>query len=308
MVRCRFPIIHCSLFTIHCSLLTIHCSLLTIHHSPLTTHHSLFIIHYPPSTMHFIDTHTHIYSEEFDNDRDDMIFRAKEHEISHMFLPAIDTKYHERMLSVSTRYPGMCYPMMGLHPTSVKADFMNELKIVSDYLADPSRKFYAIGEAGIDLYWDKTHEKEQRTALEFQFDLAIQHNLPVVIHTRNSMDIVLSMIEARKDARIRGIFHCFSGNSEQAGRAVRLGFLLGIGGVVTYKNSGLQSVVEQTQLEHLVLETDAPWLTPVPNRGKRNEPAYIPLIAQKIAEIKGVSLQEVADTTSRNGRRMFRAV
>ena len=258
--------------------------------------------------MHFIDTHTHIYSEEFDNDRDDMIMRAKEHNLSHLFLPAIDTKYHERMLAVSARYPGICYPMMGLHPTSVKEDFMNEIKIVSDYLSDTSMRFYAIGEVGIDLYWDKTHEKEQRTALELQFDLAIQHNLPLVIHTRNSMDIVLSIIEARKDARIRGIFHCFSGNVQHAERAVRLGFLLGIGGVVTYKNSGLQAVVEQTQLEYLVLETDAPWLTPVPHRGQRNEPAYIPFIAQKIAEIKNVSLQEVADVTSRNGRRMFRGV
>jgi TatD DNase family protein len=255
--------------------------------------------------MFYTDTHTHIYASEFDNDRDDMIGRAIEKGVTRLFLPAIDTDYHERMLRVAMNYPGVCFPMMGLHPTSVKENYRDELKVVCDHLASPAVKFYAIGEVGIDLYWDKNHEAEQRSALEYQFDLAIQYNLPLVIHTRNSMDIVLAMLENRNDHRLHGVFHCFSGNTGQAERAISLGFLLGIGGVVTYKNSGLQAVVEHTDLEHLVLETDAPWLTPVPHRGQRNEPAYIPIIAQKIAEIKGVSEEVVAEATGANAAGIF---
>jgi TatD DNase family protein len=188
----------------------------------------------------------------------------------------------------------------------VKENYNDELLIVSGYLANPDYKFYAIGEAGIDLYWDKTFEAEQRIAFNLQLDLAIKYNLPVVIHTRNSMDIALGMVEERHDPNLRGVFHCFSGNTEQAERAIGLGFMLGIGGVVTYKNSGLQAVVEHTSLDSLLLETDAPWLPPVPHRGQRNEPSYIPIIAQKIAEIKSVSLAEVAERTTENALRLFR--
>lgn len=195
--------------------------------------------------------------------------------------------------------------MMGLHPTSVKENYRDELNIVSGYLSNPELKFRAIGEVGIDLYWDKTFEAEQRMAFNFQLDLAITCNLPVVIHTRNSMDIALGMVEDRYNPKLRGVFHCFSGNREQAERAVSLGFMLGIGGVITYKNSGLQTVVEHTSLEHLLLETDAPWLPPVPHRGQRNEPSYIPFIARKIAEIKAVSLEEVAARTTENALRLF---
>jgi TatD DNase family protein len=255
--------------------------------------------------MIFTDSHTHLYAREFDDDLESVMQRAQLQNVSHLFLPAIDSEYHEKMLQVAGKYPGVCYPMMGLHPTSVKENYQDELKIVSDYLANPKLKFYAIGEIGIDLYWDKSHEAAQRIAFGQQLDLALQYNLPVVIHTRNSMDIALGIIEERHDQGLRGVFHCFSGNTEQAKRAITHGFMLGIGGVVTYKNSGLQSVVEQTALDHLLLETDAPWLPPVPHRGQRNEPSYIPLIAQKVAEIKSVSLEEVAAVTTANAMRMF---
>ncbi len=255
--------------------------------------------------MFFTDSHTHIYAREFDHDLEAMIRRAIENNLSHLFLPAIDSEYHEKMLGVVQKYPDLCFPMMGLHPTSVKENYRDELEIVSGYLANPGFKFFAIGEIGIDLYWDKTHEAEQRSAFSFQLDLAIRHDLPVVIHTRNSMDIALGIIEQRKEPALRGVFHCFSGNVKQAEHAITLGFMLGIGGVVTYKNSGLQAVVEHTPLEHLLLETDAPWLPPVPHRGQRNEPSYIPVIAQKIAEIKHVSLEAVAEVTTVNTHRLF---
>ena len=255
--------------------------------------------------MVFTDSHTHLYAEEFDNDLDAVMLRAQKQNVTQLFLPAIDSVYHEKMLMVAEKYAGACFPMMGLHPTSVKENYLEELTIVEDYLANPELKFYAIGEVGIDLYWDKTHETEQRKGFSHQLDLAVKYDLPAVIHTRNSMDIALSIVEERHDARLRGVFHCFSGNVEQAKRAINLGFMLGIGGVVTYKNSGLQIVVEQTSLEHLLLETDAPWLPPVPHRGQRNEPSYIPIIAQKIAEIKNISLEEVAEVSTVNALRLF---
>ncbi len=255
--------------------------------------------------MIFTDSHTHLYAEEFDNDRDEMFLRAQQNNVLHLFLPAIDSKYHERMLQVSRNYSNLCYPMMGLHPTSVKANYLEELNVIADYLLNPELKFYAIGEVGIDLYWDKTFEEEQRLAFSSQMDLALKHDLPLVIHTRNSMDIALNMVAERRDPKLRGVFHCFSGNIQQAERAVRLGFMLGIGGVVTYKNSGLQAVVEHIDLAHLLLETDAPWLPPVPHRGQRNEPAYIPVIAQKVAEIKNLSLEDVASVTTANAKKLF---
>ena len=255
--------------------------------------------------MIFTDSHTHLFAEEFDNDRDAAILRAHQHNVMHLFLPAIDSAYHDKMLQVSRKYPDVCFPMMGLHPSSVKGNFMEELKIVSDYLANPRLKFYAIGEIDIDLYWDKTYEAEQLKAFDHQLDLALKYNLPVVVHTRNSIEIVIGIVEERHNSGLRGVFHCFSGNTEQAKRVMGLGFMIGIGGVITYKNSGLQTVVENTPLDHLLLETDAPWLPPVPHRGQRNEPSYIPLIAQKIAELKSVSLEEVAAATTRNVFRLF---
>jgi len=252
-----------------------------------------------------VDSHTHLYAEEFDGDRDEMMHRALENHVSSFFLPAIDSKYHGRMMQVAAEYPQHCHPMMGLHPTSVKENFQDELKIVSEHLADPSLNFSAVGEIGIDLYRDRTHEKQQFDAFGYQLDLALKYDLPVVIHTRNSMDIALSLVGELHDPGIRGVFHCFSGNLQQAQKAVSLGFMLGIGGVVTYKNSDLQEVVRHTALEHLLLETDAPWLPPVPYRGQRNEPSYLPVIARKIDEIKDVTPDKVAEVTAGNAWRLF---
>lgn len=255
--------------------------------------------------MVFTDSHTHLYAEEFDGDREAMMHRAEQNDVQYMLLPAIDSAYHEKMLQVTADFPHSCFPMMGLHPTSVKKNYRDELDVVSGYLSNPALKFWALGEIGIDLYWDKTFEAEQRIAFRYQLDLSLKYDLPVVIHTRNSMDIVLEILEGQTNRAIRGVFHCFSGNTEQAKRATGLGFMLGIGGVITYKNSGLQAVVENIAPEHLLLETDAPWLAPAPHRGQRNEPSYIPIIAQKIAEIKAISRENIAQITTANALRLF---
>ncbi len=254
--------------------------------------------------LNFIDTHTHCYSEEFDSDRPEVVRRAIDQGVRRMLLPAIDSGYTERLLKMVSDFPEYCFPMAGLHPTSVKSDYREELNHVEVLLAG-SNRFCAIGEIGIDLYWDRSFEKEQVEVFDRQLDLAIRYRLPVVIHTRNSMDPVLDILESRKTEKIKGVFHCFSGNLTQASRIISLGFLLGIGGVITYRNSGLQVVVEKTPLDYLVLETDAPWLSPVPYRGKRNEPAYLPLIAAKIADLKKIAPEEVARVTTQNVSRMF---
>lgn len=253
----------------------------------------------------FTDTHAHIYLEEFDADRDQVMQRAEKEGVNHLFLPNIDSGSVVQMLGVCESRPNFCYPMMGLHPTSVKANFREEINIVKQYLADKKYRFYGLGEIGIDLYWDKTFEQEQYEAFNIQLDLALEYGLPVAIHTRNSMEVTLRIMEARNDKGLRGVFHCFSGDVPQAERAVKMGFYLGIGGVITYKKSGLADVVAAIALEYLLTETDAPFLPPVPHRGQRNEPAYIPLIAQKIAEIKGVSLEEVARVTTGNAIKLF---
>ena len=253
----------------------------------------------------FTDTHAHLYLEEFDADRDQVMQRAEKEGVYHLFLPNIDSGSLAQMLGVCSSWPHLCYPMMGLHPTSVKANFTEELKIVKQYLADKKYRFYGVGEIGIDLYWDKTFEREQTAAFSMQLDLALEYGLPVAIHTRNSMEVTLGVMEERNDKGLRGVFHCFSGDVAQAERAIKLGFYLGIGGVITYKKSGLADVAEAMPLESLLLETDAPFLPPVPHRGRRNEPSYIPLIAKKIAEIKGVSLEEVAEVTTKNAIKLF---
>jgi len=253
----------------------------------------------------FTDTHAHLYLEEFDRDREQMMQRAESNCVYHLFLPNIDSGSADRLLKVCESWPHLCYPMMGLHPTSVRANFTDELDTVRRYLTDNSYRFCGVGEIGIDLYWDKTFEKEQTEAFNIQLDLAVEHHLPVAIHTRNSMEAALEVLEARNDKGLSGVFHCFSGTVAQAEKAVKLGFYLGIGGVVTYRKSALADVVTAMPLETLLLETDAPFLPPVPHRGKRNEPSYIPLIAQKIAEIKGLTLEEVAEATTRNAGKLF---
>jgi len=253
----------------------------------------------------FTDTHAHLYLEEFDQDRDQVMQRAASKYVFNLFLPNIDSASLERLLKVCENWPHLCYPMMGLHPTSVGLNFRDELVTVSRYLSDPKYRFYAVGEIGIDLYWDRTFEKEQTEAFNIQLDMAVEHHLPVAIHTRNSIEVALDVLESRNDQGLTGVFHCFSGDVTQAERAVKLGFYLGIGGVITYKKSGLTDVVSAMPLESFLLETDAPFLPPVPHRGKRNEPSYIPLIAQKISEIKGLTLEEVAEVTTRNAGKLF---
>jgi TatD DNase family protein len=252
--------------------------------------------------MIFADTHTHLYLEEFNPDRDAMISRALEAGVRYLFLPNIDSASEAPMLRLVRQYPSHCFAMAGLHPTSVKEDFREELSRVEHSLRETPDLFCAVGEIGIDLYWDKTFRQEQEEALHFQLELALKYQLPAVIHTRNSMEEAL---EICADHKVQGIFHCFSGNLPQAERAIALGYKLGIGGVITFRNSGLQQVVQAVPLESLVLETDAPFLAPVPHRGKRNEPAYLPLIAAKIAEIKGVTVEEVAEVTIRGAGEVF---
>lgn len=255
--------------------------------------------------MKLADSHIHLYAGEFDGDREAVFSRALEAGVERLFLPAIDREHHENMIRLALQEPEHCFPMMGLHPTSVGEDFREELNAVEDYLSENHLRYYGIGEVGIDLYWDKTWISEQVVALESQFDMAIRFDLPLVIHTRNSMDIVLELLEKRSDARLRGIFHCFGGNIRQAERAVDLGFHLGIGGVLTYKNSGLQQVVAAIGLKHLVLETDAPWLPPVPHRGRRNEPCFLPLVAQRLAEILKVPYDEISHITYNHTMKIF---
>jgi TatD DNase family protein len=253
--------------------------------------------------MQFIDTHTHLYLEEFDADRSEMIGRAIAAGVDTFLLPNIDKASLPALLSLCDAWPGHCLPMIGLHPTSVKDDYLDELAIVEEQLNE--RKFIAIGEIGIDLYWDKTHLAEQQIVFRHQLKLAKALHLPVAIHMRNSFEQVFEILRTEAGTSLQGVFHCFSGSIQQAQRVTELGFMLGIGGVVTFKNSGLQEVIKQTGLEHFVLETDAPFLAPDPFRGKRNESSYIPLIAQKIAALKNIPLIEVAAITTENARKLF---
>jgi len=253
--------------------------------------------------MQFIDTHAHLYLEEFDADRSEMMERAIQAGVGTFLLPNIDRASLPSLLSLCDDWPEHCLPMIGLHPTSVKDDFLNELAMVYQQLNE--RKFFAIGEIGIDLYWDKTHLEQQQIAFRHQLKLAKTLHLPVAIHMRNSFEQVFTIIREEADTSLRGVFHCFSGSIQQAKRVTELGFLLGIGGVVTFKNSGLQEVIKETGLEHLLLETDAPFLAPYPFRGKRNESSYIPLIAEKIALVKNIPLAEVAGITTANAWNLF---
>ncbi len=253
--------------------------------------------------MQFIDTHTHLYLEEFDDDRTEMINRALQAGVETFLLPNIDRNSLPALLSLCDAWPAQCLPMIGLHPTSVKGDYLEELEMVDQQLKE--RKFFAIGEIGIDLYWDKTHLEQQQIVFRHQLKLAKAFHLPVAIHMRNSFEHVYAIIKEEADASLRGVFHCFSGGIQQAKKVTELGFMLGIGGVVTFKNSGLQDVIRETGMEHLVLETDAPFLAPDPHRGRRNESSYIPLIAEKIASLKSIPLEEVARTTTANARHLF---
>lgn len=254
--------------------------------------------------MILTDTHTHLYSEQFKEDIDEVVQKAINLGISRFFLPNIDSGYTNALLALAKKYPVNMFPMMGLHPCSVKANYQQELEHVEKMLSE--NQVVAIGEIGIDLYWDKTFLKEQQAAFRHQINLAKTHSLPFVIHCRDAFDEIFEILDEENDEKMRGIFHCFTGNLEQAQKIINYGgFKLGIGGVVTFKNAGLDKVVEQLDLEHLVLETDAPYLAPVPYRGKRNESAYLVEIATKIADLKQVSIESVSIITTQNAKEIF---
>ena len=247
-----------------------------------------------------IDTHTHIYLAEFDEDRTLVMQRAQEQGIDTLLLPAIDSSTHAAMLAVESAFPA-CRAMIGLHPCSVKADFEQELAIIRTHLSQ--RSFVAIGEIGLDFYWDKTFVTEQLQAFHAQIRLALDHNLPISIHSREAIDEAIDVV--RRYPGLRGVFHCFSGTLQQAQNIMDTGFFLGIGGVVTFKKSGLDAVLSQTGLDRVVLETDAPYLAPVPYRGKRNEPSYTRLVAAHIAGACSQSLERVEEITTENARKLF---
>jgi len=253
--------------------------------------------------MKLIDTHSHIYSEAFDEDIAEAIQRAKDANVGQIFLPNIDSESIEPMFELVKEYPNFCLPMMGLHPTSVKENYVEELAICEQWLNE--EKFIAIGEIGIDLYWDKTYLKEQLFAFEKQLNWAVERKLPAVIHSRDSFSEIFEVLESFKSKKLTGVFHSFTGNLEQANKAIDMGFLLGLNGILTFKNSGLDRVVKEVDTKHLILETDSPYLAPTPKRGKRNESAYVALIAEKLAEIHDLSLAEVTEITSRNAQSLF---
>jgi len=253
--------------------------------------------------MQLIDTHTHLYLPEFDTDRDEMVSRAVGSSVIKMLMPNVDLQSVGPMLASESRYPGICFPMSGLHPTSVKEDYINQLDKLEDLFN--KHNFIAIGEIGIDLYWDKSFLKEQMIAFRRQISFAIQKGLPVVVHSRESFPEVFSVLDEFKGKGLKGVLHAFTGNIQDAEKAIGLGFKLGIGGIVTFKNSGLDKVVKETGVQNLILETDSPYLPPVPHRGKRNESSYICIINRKIAEIVGMSEEEVAAITFENSTRLF---
>ena len=250
-----------------------------------------------------IDTHTHLYSEEFDNDRAEMIARAKTAGIKHCCIPAIDSTYTQQMFQLKANYPDFVSLMNGLHPCSVKENYKEELAHVEALM--PTHPFCAIGEIGIDLYWDKTFLKEQQEAFAWQIQLAKKHQLPIVIHCRDAFDEVFEVLETEKGEGLFGVFHCFTGTEEQAYRAISYGLHLGIGGVVTFKNGKIDQFLKNIPLEHIVLETDSPYLAPVPYRGKRNETAYILQVADKISDIYCQSLTNVIQQTTVNAKKIF---
>tara|TARA_B100000497_G_C7688243_1_gene417620 strand:+ start:1921 stop:2688 length:768 start_codon:yes stop_codon:yes gene_type:complete len=253
--------------------------------------------------MQIIDTHTHLYLNQFKDDVDLVIERAKNAGIDKFIFPAIDSSHFKDMHELRNRYPENIYLMSGLHPVSVKDNYKEELNLVLKSLE--THNYVAIGEIGIDLYWDKTFLKQQQEAFEFQIRLAVSNNLPIVIHCRDGFDEIFEILDAEKCSKMRGIFHCFTGTLEQAVRAINLGFKLGIGGVVTFKNGGIDKFLNKIDIKNIVLETDAPYLSPVPHRGKRNESFYVTYVLKKISELYGLNEQEIAKITSKNALEIF---
>ena len=254
--------------------------------------------------MTITDTHTHLYSDAFDEDRKAMIERAIDANVTRFFIPAIDSSYTEEMLKLETDFPEHVHLMTGLHPTSVKENYQDELRHVEALLSQ--RKFVAIGEIGIDLYWDKSTLKIQQEAFKHQIQLAKQYQLPIVIHCRDAFDEIFEVLKTEKSDDLFGIFHCFTGDLEQAKQAISFNMKLGIGGVVTFKNGGIDKFLNQIDLKHIVLETDSPYLAPAPFRGKRNESSYIIKVLEKLSELYGVSKEEIAKITTENSKAIFK--
>jgi TatD DNase family protein len=251
----------------------------------------------------YIDTHAHLYLPEFDADRGSVVETAVYRGVNRILLPNIDSATIEPMNKLAEQFPGVCFPMMGLHPTSVKDNYREELDRVKKELL--KKRYCAVGEIGIDLYWDKTHLKEQTIAFSEQLDLSLKFNLPVAIHARESFDEILDVLNDYRNKDLHGVFHAFTGTPAIAQDIISRGFLLGIGGVITYKKSTLPDVIRETDLSHIILETDSPFLTPVPFRGKRNESSYIPYIAETIGKIKDIPAEEVARVTTENACKLF---
>lgn len=253
--------------------------------------------------MTIIDSHCHLYTAEFSQDIDRVITDAQQEGVSKFYLPNIDTTSIAAMLQLEAKYPGVCIAMMGLHPCSVDASFNSALQEIAQWFQ--KRRFAAVGEIGLDFYWDRSFEAEQYEAFRRQINLAIQYRLPIVIHSRQSMQPCIDVVSEFKGSGLKGIFHCFGGSLAEAEQIIALGFYLGIGGVLTYKKSDLPEVLKQISLEHIVLETDSPYLAPVPRRGKRNESAYLKYIIERLAEIKNVAVEEVAEITTANATFVF---
>ena len=253
--------------------------------------------------MLLTDTHTHLYSEAFDNDRDEVVQNAIDQGIERFFIPAIDSTYTEAMLSLEQAYPDRMFLMMGLHPTHVKENYVDELRHVEEMLG--KRKFYAVGEIGIDLYWDKSFLRQQQDAFVAQIRLAKKYRLPIVIHSRDSFDEIFELLEQEKGEDLFGIFHCFTGTIEQAERAISYNMKLGIGGVVTFKNGKIDTFLGKLDLKHIVLETDSPYLAPVPFQGKRNESAHLVRVLEKMTTIYKCTAEEIATITTNNSKQIF---
>lgn len=262
---------------------------------------------------YLIDTHCHLYYDPFDEDRDAMLQNAMNAGVQKFLLPNVDAESIPVMHQLCKQYPQNCFAMMGLHPCSVKENYLQDLAWVEQYLFQQKtkfqfEKFIAVGEIGLDYYWEKTFIPQQKDAFRKQIHWAKQLQLPIAVHARESLDDILQIIEEEQDGTLQGVLHCFTGNIQQAEKGIALGLYLGIGGVVTFKNSGLDKVVEQISLKYLILETDAPYLAPVPFRGKRNESAYLKIVAEKLSAIKMVSLSEIAATTTENAIKLFKLV
>ena len=250
-----------------------------------------------------IDTHSHIYLPEFDLDRGEILSRAENERIGLILMPAIDHRTHLNMLKTGQEFDAKCLSMMGLHPCSVKEGYKEELKIVREYFG--KRRFVAVGETGLDFYWDRTFTKEQYESFQVQIEMALQYDIPVVIHSRNSIDECIKVISENQNGNLKGVFHCFSGTRQQADLIIDLGFFLGIGGVITFKNSGLDNVMVDIDMKNVVVETDAPYLAPVPFRGKRNECSYLKYVVEKLSEVKNISKEEVENITTKNAEKLF---